>query len=62
MSQLLNNQNIVNINTIHTNSKRSCGYCSMHQGGFWITSGFVCEKMKISDYQELIERHIYIYI
>ncbi|KRX02430.1 hypothetical protein PPERSA_10047 [Pseudocohnilembus persalinus] len=49
--------NLININSLHTNTQGACGYCQgKTPDRYWVTSGFECDQMGLQEYKQLLDR------
>ncbi|CAD8164673.1 unnamed protein product [Paramecium pentaurelia] len=48
---------VIQLNSISIKNETNCGYCNGGKSNkLWVTSGFYCYKMKVDEYQQLMDR------
>ncbi|CAD8088044.1 unnamed protein product [Paramecium sonneborni] len=48
---------VIQLNSISIKNETNCGYCNRAKSNkLWVTSGFYCYKMKVDEYQQLLDR------
>ncbi|CAD8102201.1 unnamed protein product [Paramecium primaurelia] len=55
--QTLKMSSIIQLNSVSIKNETNCGYCNGAKSNkLWVTSGFYCYKMKLDEYQQLMDR------